>query len=69
MRSGDARPGQRVAVSVRDLDKKLEGIFLYEDGDTSIVAVNALAISGEGAERFGTPVVIAGHADRFVSSS
>ena len=67
MRPGDARSGQLVAVLISELDKKLEGVFLYEDSDTSVIAINVIGI-GEGERaRFGTPVAIEGFAsDTFV---
>ena len=40
MRSGDARPGQRVGLLARDIGRRLEGFFIFEEGVASILAVS-----------------------------
>ena len=40
MRLGEARPGQRVGLSATDIGRRLEGFFIFEEEDNSIVAVS-----------------------------
>ena len=47
MRPGEARPGQRVGLLATDVGQRLEGFFLFEEGDECIIAVAHEPFAGE----------------------